>query len=257
MDTTEHKAFGIALAREAGEIMLKHFSLNIDIEIKDDSSPVTIADKEINALVIRKISEKYPTHNIITEEAPAIQKDSRYSWVCDPIDGTMPYSAGIPLSTFSLALCEDGEPILGVVYDPILKRLFTAEKGKGAYLNETIRMKVNTLPKIAGSYASITPTFGKLVEHLIVDQKVANPTYWSFVYQAMMVALGKFTVAVLRLKKPWDVAALALIVKEGGGKVTDIDGNEQKYDREVNGCIASNGLVHDEILELIRKFKDK
>src|SRR3990167_5987378 len=127
--------FAKKLALQAGKIMLEHFQIGITTEMKGDNTPVTIADKAINSLVIKEISEAYPKHSVIGEEESSKKKGAEYVWVCDPIDGTLPYSLGMPINVFSLALVHDGQPIVAVVHDPYMKRLYWAEKGEGAFLN--------------------------------------------------------------------------------------------------------------------------
>lgn len=134
----EYKDVAIELAKSAGDTMRHHFTIGMKITWKADKTPVTIADTKINALVIKVIKDTFPTHGVLGEEASDYEVGDKYLWVCDPIDGTIPYSHGIPTSVFSLALVKDGEPILGVVYDPFMERMFFAQKGEGAFMNEQI-----------------------------------------------------------------------------------------------------------------------
>ena len=136
LDLKELRRFAISIAKDAGEIMLEYFySGNFEIEYKEDKTPVTIADKKINQLVIDAVAETYPKYAVQGEEGVVI-KDSNYVWVCDPIDGTVPFSKQIPIAAFSLALVYDGKPIIGVVYDPFGERLISAVQGNGAMLND-------------------------------------------------------------------------------------------------------------------------
>ena len=116
----------IALAHEAGRVMLDHFKMGVAADLKADSSPVTIADETINQIVIDWIRSKYPTHGVIGEEDSVDGSDSRFTWVCDPVDGTLPYTLGIPTNVFCLALVDDGEPVVAVIYDPYMDRMYTA-----------------------------------------------------------------------------------------------------------------------------------
>ncbi len=253
-NTAEYKDFAVALAREAGAIMRKHFGIHIAVESKADGAPLTIADTTINQLVMDRISTTYPDFGIITEEAPEVKTNSLYTWVCDPLDGTLPFSCGIPVFTFSLALCENGTPIVGVVYDPMMDRLFTAEKGKGAWLNEKTKLEVSKLP-FSGSIASVASlTMGPYGNNLKSKYKLWAPHFYSFVASAMQVALGNFTAARFDWTTPWDGAAVAIIVREAGGRVTNDEGKDQRYDRPILGVVATNGVVHDEVLALIREY---
>src|SRR3990167_6073867 len=129
-----YKDFAINLAYKAGERMRKDFTLGMKKEWKKDKTPVTVTDTVINRMVIDAIEKEYPSHSILGEEENKM-KESEYVWVCDPIDGTVPFAHGFPIFAFSLALVKNGAPILGVIYDPMLDRLVYAEKGKGAFLN--------------------------------------------------------------------------------------------------------------------------
>src|SRR5688572_20277061 len=104
--------FAKKLASHAGDIMLKHFQIGIAKENKADGSPVTIADKAINSMVIQEISQAYGNDGIYGEEESLVKEDGEYLWVCDPIDGTIPYAFGIPTNVFTLALLQDGKPLL-------------------------------------------------------------------------------------------------------------------------------------------------
>ena len=133
----EYLRFAKQLAADAGEIPLRYFSFEIESTWKENNTPLTKADTENNEMVIRRINEAYPDHSIYGEERSHAKEGSRYIWVCDPIDGTMPFSLGLPIFTFSLALVDQatGQPIMGVVNDPIMKNMYWAYNGGGAYRN--------------------------------------------------------------------------------------------------------------------------
>src|SRR3990167_6089880 len=136
--------FAVSMAREAGALMKQNFSLGMKKEWKEDKTPLTATDIEINAMLLKTCREKYPAYSFIGEEGSELV-EGEYAWVCDPIDGTMPFAHGWPTFVFSLALTKNGESILGVIYDPICDRLLHAEKGGGAFLNGK-RIKVNSDP---------------------------------------------------------------------------------------------------------------
>ena len=107
----------VSLARQAGEMARANFTLGMAREWKEDSTPVTVTDLAINHLVIAEIGRRFPTHGVLGEEVSSLAPDHEWVWVCDPIDGTIPFSHGIPVTAFSLALTYQGETLLGVVYD--------------------------------------------------------------------------------------------------------------------------------------------
>ncbi len=226
-------------------------------------TPLTVADTEINSLVIKRINEEYPEHSILGEEESDMKDNSTYTWVCDPVDGTMPYSRGLPLSTFSLALCEDGRPIVAVVYDPFMNRLFSATKGGGAYCND-LQMNVsgealgNSLIAVE-AFPSLKPVvhLGSEIRDVLWSKDARFVTTWSFILSAMLVAQGQFAGGILNLNLPHDGVTAKLIVEEAGGKVTSLFGNDQRYDRAVEGIIVSNGVIHEELVAIVKELVDK
>ena len=261
--TTEQKQEYLDLAKslayKAGEIMRKNF-LQTSVEWKEDATPLTIADTTINRLVIERINMEYPTHSILGEEESDFKENSSYTWVCDPVDGTMPYSHGLSISTFSLALCVDGRPMVGVVYDPFMDRLFWASSGEGAYCNDNKLSAnsynmTNALINIDG-FPSVRPVInigGEIIDRLF--EKGAKVTsLWSAILPSCLVATGDYSAVVLNVPFPQDPAAIKVIVEEAGGKVTDLFGNDQRYDRPTKGFIASNGQIHDELVQTIQEL---
>src|SRR3989338_5200000 len=233
----EELEFAKKLAREAAEIALKYFSFEVENTWKEDNTPLTVADTEINDLVIKKINEKYPEHSIYGEERSLIKENSKYIWVCDPLDGTMAFSCGLPIFVFSIALVDqsNGQPVLGLINDPVMKSMYWAYKGSGAYRNgkkifvsKDATLK-NTYLSTWGSGRAVgfsnLPLFKTLSE-----MKCAVIKFPSFIYGGIQVANGKYIGAVFFKEHGHDVAALKIITEEAGGKVTDLNGNERRYD---------------------------
>ena len=254
-----YKDFAVDLARKAGEIMKNNFSLGMKKEWKSDNTPLTVTDTTINHHVITSIKEAFPSHAVLGEEESALNTPSEYIWVCDPVDGTIAFSHGIPVSTFSLALTRKGESILGVIYDPYMDRMVVAEKGKGAFLNGN-KISVSTSNKLDHTVVAMEYWNPDMVDcnyfsmrKQLLEKGIKIISFWSYVYSGMLVASGELSVATFAGKAPWDVAAVKVIVEEAGGKCTDIFGNEQRYDKTVNGLVASNGLLHEEIISMLKK----
>jgi myo-inositol-1(or 4)-monophosphatase len=130
-----HKQFALNLAAQAGKLMLDNFRMGMSKVTKNDLTPVTEVDLAINSLLVSEVQANFPGYGIFAEEE-SIATDHEYVWVCDPIDGTIAYSHGIAIASFSLALVQNGEPVLGLVLNPFQNNLYFAEKGKGAYLND-------------------------------------------------------------------------------------------------------------------------
>lgn len=257
----EYLEFAKELAEEAGKIMLRYFQAeDIGTEWKEDNTPLTLADTTINKLVIGKVSKSYPEHGVHGEEE-SVHEGREFMWICDPIDGTMPFSAGLPISTFSLALAKNGKPLVGVVYDPFSKHLFSATIGLGAYLNNA-PIHVSSKSDLQNSMVNMETWAGKMTKDYIIipidglrDRLMSlgawPSTLCSMVISGTLVAEGSFAGSIFGVSKPEDIAAIKVIVEEAGGKVTDLDGKDQRYDQPINGAIVSNGLVHDELIKAV------
>lgn len=258
----EYLKFAKSLAEESAVIAFKYFGFETEVTMKSDFSPVTEADKLINDLVIERVNSTYPEHSILGEEKSNIKENSKYIWVCDPIDGTMPFSNGLPIFTFSLALVDqsNGQPILGIVNDPIMKNMYWAYKDGGAYRNgekiSVIKNETlyNTYLNTEGSGKSMGFSNLPLLK-LLSEQKCKVMKLLSVVYGSIQIANGKFSGTVFYGPYAHDVAALKIIIEEAGGKVTDLNGEERRYDQEGLGFIASNGFVHEELLECVKAGK--
>lgn len=234
--------------------MKKNFSIGMHKEWKVDDSPLTVTDLAINQLVLETLGKHFPTHSVISEEGSIELTKSEYAWVCDPVDGTIPFSHGSPTFAFSLALTHHGKSILGVVYDPILDRLLVAELGKGTTLNGK-RVTVSKLKNFKNAFVDLeSPTGLCQLKEVLVKETFAS-TIYSAVYAGLLVACGELVGEVYEFDKPWDAAALKIIIEEAGGRVTDINGKEQRYDRTINGFIASNKVLHTKLVRLVKKYR--
>ncbi len=249
------------IADEAAVIALKYFSFETEHIWKSDNTPLTVADTEINKLVIEKVNTAYPDHSIYGEEADDRKEGSHYIWVCDPIDGTMPFSLGLPIFTFSLALVDqaDGQPILGIVNDPVMKNRYWATKSGGAFRNgETIQ--VNKDVGLKNTYVGTdgSQDFGVGIDSFqtmraLHTRGARTLKFLSVVYGGIQVANGKFVAALFYGGHGHDVAALKIITEEAGGKTSDLLGGTRRYDTKGMGFVATNGVLHDEVLSLIVK----
>ena len=253
----EYLEFSKKIACYAGKLMKDNFNKENDMEFKEDRTPVTIIDKKINEYLIEKVNNKYPEHSVNGEEIS--KKGNNYVWVCDPIDGTSMYTRGIPVSVFSLALVVDGDVLVGVVYDPFLDDMYSAIKGEGAYLNDK---KIHVSNKKYGE-------IGSSIDYCMWDKakydtlEIAKKLRKNFklcqvgstAHASMLVATGKISAEIFpgTSHGSCDIAASKLIVEEAGGKVTSFKGEDQRYDLDIDGCILSNGIIHDELIKLINE----
>ena len=253
----EYLEFAKNVAYEAEKIMKKYFIEDNKSTYKVDKTIVTKADTEINKLLIKRVKETYPTHSVDGEEEQF--GESKYVWVCDPIDGTAMYARHIPVACFSLSLVIDGVPTIGVVYDVFTNNLYTAIKNEGAYCNDK-QIKVNNY-KLTDKEAVANMDIWPTAEYKLYDvyKELGEKAYFvslgSVVRACLCVAKGDFNLVVFpgTKHKNCDIAAIKVIVEEAGGLVTDLFGNEQRYDQDINGAIISNKVVHKETLEVINK----
>lgn len=253
---TTERTFAVELAKKSGTIIRKNFLLGMKKEWKGDDTPLTATDTAVNALVIESIRHQFPDHGIISEEGGHASGKEEYVWVCDPVDGTIPFSHGMPVCMFLLALVKNGVSILGVAYDPFMDRMYVAERGHGATVNDTtLRVSgtstlKNSLVALEGRNMSAPMDF----THALVSLEkqgalVIRP--FSFGYDAMLVAHGQSVAAFMSATKPWDYAAPSVIIEEAGGRCTDLYGEVPRLDGDVRGYIVSNGFVHDLLLQIV------
>jgi myo-inositol-1(or 4)-monophosphatase len=255
---SKERKFAIDMAKKAGKIIQRDFKLGMKSWYKKDKTVVTKTDVQINKIIMRSVKKMFPDHSILAEEGSDMSKKSSKVWVCDPIDGTLMFLHGVPTCVFSLALVIDGRPVLGVVYDPFTNRMFYAEKGKGSYLNGK-RIFVSTKSdlkyslmgiccwKDKGAFTDISDLYKKLIK-----ENVDVLDLGSIAYLGVLVAAGQFEASVHPASASHDSASLKILVEEAGGKVTDLFGDEQRYDQKIKGCIISNGLVHEELSKIVR-----
>lgn len=252
--------FAKSVALEAGDIIRKYFGKKPDSYFKTNNTIVTVADEEINDLVIKRVTERYPAHDIDGEEASQ-RRGSKYVWACDPIDGTASFIMGLPVSVFSLALVIDGQPEVGVIYAPFSDHLYWASRGRGAYMNsQPIHVSQHSLDDRVEMNVDWWPSAQwdvmQVVHDIAYEKDVYVTTVSSTTHAAALVARGEFVASVFTgtKGKNVDIAAAKVIVEEAGGKVTDLFGREQRYDQDTCGAVLSNGIVHEEIVKAMRKL---
>ncbi len=250
------KEFAVSLAKEAGKIIKENFGKTEEYEVKSRTELVTKIDKQIDEFIVKKIKEKYPEHNILIEESGKYDSESEYTWIVDPLDGTHNFIHRMPYFSVSIALLHKDTVVLGVIYFPMFDELYTAEKGKGSFLNgkkinvSNKKFKEHNLMVFDAHFGDSEKKkkiriFSNLVDH-ISKVRVFGCATLNLVY----VASGIADLGILINSKPWDFAAGALIVEEANGKVTDLNGN--KWSIDTKNLVSSNNRFHDKIIELIK-----
>ena len=248
--------FAKTLALKAGEIISKNF-LHSTITTKTNLTPVTETDLAVSKLVIDEVKKYFPSHAVVVEELQQDNGHTEFQWVCDPVDGTVPFSHHIPACMFSLALCRNEEPVVAVAYDPFLKRMYFTFLNKESYLNnKTIHVNKNKF--VPGDYIFGRPYFGKDFDAnkylaLLRENKIKDSTVGSLVYEGTRVAAGLSKGMIAIGCSPWDRAAIKMIIENAGGICTDERGERLPVFGSPKYFIASNGTVHKELLDIVQK----
>lgn len=250
-----------AVVAGAGELS-RFFNNSFKISHKEGiNNLVTEADHAAESAIFEVIKSNFPDHYILSEEAGEIVQDSEYKWIIDPIDGTINFAHGIPLCCVSIAVEHKGEIILGCVFNPTLKELFFAEKGKGATLNDK-PIHVSDQTEVLRSclvtgfpYTYINMPNGPLeIFERLIRKGVPVRRLGSAAIDLCWVAAGRFDGFYEHKLEAWDSAAGYLMVEEAGGRVTDFEG--KKFSPYQHRILATNGKIHDEMLDVINQRKE-
>ncbi len=251
------KQTAIKAAKLAGKVIMKHYGKAGKISFKENKkSLLTKTDLAAEKAILRTIKNKFPGHNIISEESPMQNKNSEYTWIIDPIDGTTNFIQGISGFCVSIAAAKNNEVVLGVVYNPANEEMFFAEKEKNAFLNNH---KIRVSGKNKVSEAMFCFSLPSSAKHAVKSFHQTAKLYpfvrgvrnsGSAAINLCNVACGRYDAYFPLSINSWDVAAGYLIVKEAGGKVTDINGKEWNIDKK--HLLATNKKLHNKFLKLLK-----
>lgn len=250
----------IEAAREAGKLLKLHAGKPRQVETKsgEESNLVTEIDRKSEETIIRIIRSRYPSHDVLAEESGSHEKKSDYRWIIDPLDGTINFTHGVPIFCVSIALEYKGTVILGVIYDPNLDELFTAEKGKGAFLNsrpihvsKTAKLRESLL--VTGFPYNVQSNPDHAIERFVAFLQEARAVrrLGSAALDLCYVAAGRFDGFWEVSLNPWDIAAGVLILEEAGGTYTDFRGFPSTI--YTKPLLTSNGLIHNQMIEVLKK----
>ena len=241
------------IAREAGALLMGYFQRRVKVEYKGDVDLVTEADRASEALITRRIRERWPGHNILGEEGTRTEQGSEYRWYVDPLDGTTNFAHAYPVFCVSLGLEHKDARVAAVVFDPTRDEMFTAQKGGGAFLNgQPIRVSaVSDLGEclVATGFPSHKRHKNPNIffYHQITLKTHGVRRAGSAALDLCNVASGRFDGFWEFNLNPWDTAAGVLILEEAGGRVTRFDGQPFRIDSRET--LASNGRVHEALLK--------
>jgi len=246
----------IKAATLAGDNLKEKFESEFDYELKSDFQDlVTECDHVAEELIIKAIHSQFPDHSILGEESGVLDRSSEYCWVIDPIDGTTNFAHKIPIFAVSIALEHNGQILVAVLLDPMRDELFTAMSGEGAWLNEN-PMRISTAASLSESVIMAGfPYNSKLLDEYLEVFRASSiraqglRRLGSAALALAYVAAGRIDGFWTMNINLWDVAAGLLLIEEAGGKITGLDGNAR--DLTEKSMIASNGKIHDELVEMI------
>ncbi len=242
-----------AIAREAGHLLMTYFERRIGFEYKGDVDLVTEADRASEKLIVQRIREAFPSHDIVGEEGTRKDSGSEFRWYVDPLDGTTNFAHGYPVFCVSLGVESAGSIVAGVLYDPTRDELFSAEKGKGATLNgrPIYVSKTKTLSEslLATGFPSHKRHKNPNIHfyHQLTLRSHGLRRAGSAALDLACVASGRYDGFWEFNLNPWDTSAGVLLVLEAGGTVTRFDGSRWRIDS--SETLASNTLLHPELMK--------
>ncbi len=242
------------MADAAGGIIRRYWQKPLEPEQKADKSPVTEADREVEAALRALIEKEFPAHGIIGEEFGSVRGESSYQWVLDPIDGTHAFIAGQPTFTTLIALAENGVPILGVIDQPVSRERWigangkTTLNGKPAHPRPCARLKQATLSATAMHY--FTPEQANIFEKL--KNHCGSVTFGGDAYLFAMLASGSMDIVLEAGLKPYDFCALVPVVEGAGGVMTDWNGKPLTIASDGRVIAAANKELHEQALRIIQ-----
>src|SRR6476620_5213350 len=253
----------IKAARKASRTLKRDFGEieHLQTSLKGPANFVTAADRHAEEILREELEHARPGYGFLGEEGGAREgSDKTHRWIVDPLDGTLNFLHGIPHFAISIGLERESTIVAGLVYNPVTDELFTAERGKGAFLNDQ-RLRVAARKRLADAVVACAlphPSRGDVEltrsEHNMVQDRVAGlRRLGAAALDLAWVAAGRFDAYWERGLSPWDMAAGIALVREAGGFVTDLDGREDML--KTGGIIAGTDAIHRELLQTLKSAK--
>lgn len=246
----------IKAARAAGQIIMEKYRHTVEVRVKGFRDLVTEADVAAQETIVSLIRGRFPGHAILAEEnLGSLDELGDYTWIVDPLDGTTNYAFRLPIFSVSIALAHQGEPVLGVVYDPARDHLFQAKVGRGAFLNGT-PLRVAERERLIGTLVAldwarepkVRETLLRILNH-VAPQVGTVRALGSAALGPCYVAAGWLDAYFHARLSPWDAAAAAVIVREAGGQATDFAG--QPWSLRSPCLLAASSALYSRMLALI------
>jgi histidinol-phosphatase len=249
--------FALSISKEMAAVSLDYFLKGVDVVAKDDGSPVTKADKEVERLIREALAKHFPHDSILGEEAGDSAGDSTPNgrkWIIDPIDGTYNFARGIKIWSTLIALEVDSKVVMGVVSAPAMDEHFHAALGAGAFKNSK-PVHVSDKDKLEQSLFNfggpnrieahgLWPNLQEVVRRTERQRGFGDYLGFSLVFEGKAEAMLEVDV------KPWDLAPMKIIVEEAGGCFVDLEGGDSIY---TGSCLITNKLLRDEFKNIFVK----
>lgn len=261
-ELAERLGLAIKAAHEAGRITLDYFGReDLQVERKQDDSPVTVADRRAEDHLRCRIADAFPDDAILGEEFPERPGTSGFRWILDPIDGTKSFIHGVPLYGTLVGVEHQSQSVLGVIVIPALDECVYAAQGQGAWhvvgSRPPRRVKVSECPRLAeGLFLTSEPAnfrhVGRFDLFARLDSAARLTRTWGDCYGYLMVATGRAELMIDPLMSVWDAAAILPVMEEAGGTFTDWQGNRTIH---AGHGMATNGRVLEEVLAIFRSFQ--
>ncbi len=250
----------VSAARKAARGLIRDFGEveNLQVSVKGPANFVTAADHKAEEVLFNELNKARPQYGFLMEERSIVEgADKTHRWIIDPLDGTTNFLHGIPLVSISIGLERDGELVAGVIYNPISDEMFTAEKGKGAFLNDRKRLRVAARKSLADAvlatgiphrgrpgHAGFMKEMGEVMPAVAGIRRTGSAAL-----DLAWTAAGRFDGYWERNLKPWDLAAGIVLVREAGGHVNDLESGDRMF--ETGNVVAGNMAIVKALLPLV------
>jgi histidinol phosphatase-like enzyme (inositol monophosphatase family) len=248
-EVREILAFAVQLAHEAGEHTLRYFGHQVAHTAKGDGSPVTVADREAEALLRRRVAERFPEHGVLGEEEGETNAGARVRWIFDPIDGTRSFMRGVPLYGVLVGVEVEGAATVGVAHFPPLRETVAAGLGLGCTWNG-LPCRVSGVTRLAEALVLTTDPqrVARDCGWSALQARAGTVRGWGDCYGHALVATGRAEVMLDPIMHSWDSAPFLPILTEARGRFTSREGIATIHG---TSALSTNGALHEEVLELL------
>lgn len=249
----------IQVAKKSGAFLVNQLARIKTKTSKGKGDWVTNVDVEVEELIKTELQNNFPDYGFNGEESNRIKRKSKFEWIVDPIDSTDNFIHQLPHFTTAIALTQNDEPILGVIYEPLTKNLFYAQKGKGSFLNKK-RIHVSTIKNVSEALFFSVPgnredddmEEGMRVYNNLLQLRTSMKSWGSVALEVAYIASGYAEAAAYNFNDPYSLPAAKIILEEAGGTMTTLQGDD--WNQKSASVLASNGILHKILLKHLQKF---